>query len=244
MTEVNKIIEKALGEYGTRETPKGSNNVKYNTWYYGKPVSGSQYAWCSVFVLWCFNQAGLMHLTPFSKDNMHKKVAERAFNWLENGGEVILNPEYIKTGDVVVYNFSHVGIATSNSDDRRLMFNSVEGNTDEAGSPTGGCVMSKSRNLKDVKGIYRPRYDFKGVTEPITKNEEEKQMRYKTINDVPEWGKYSVQARIDEGVFSDETDIDLSNDMVRLMVLQDRYFKKIGLFTDTLELAEGVIKSE
>ena len=48
------IVSTALSQVGVKESPKNSNNVKYNTWYYGKPVHGSKYPWCMVFVEWCF----------------------------------------------------------------------------------------------------------------------------------------------------------------------------------------------
>ena len=48
------IVATALAEVGVKESPKNSNNVKYNTWYYGHPVHGSAYPWCMVFVQWCF----------------------------------------------------------------------------------------------------------------------------------------------------------------------------------------------
>lgn len=51
------IVDVALAEEGTRES--GTNNVKYNTWFYGHAVSGGDYAWCAVFVAWCANQAGV-----------------------------------------------------------------------------------------------------------------------------------------------------------------------------------------
>lgn len=44
----------ALSQVGVKEVPSGSNKVKYNTWYYGRVVSGSAYPWCCVFVEWCF----------------------------------------------------------------------------------------------------------------------------------------------------------------------------------------------
>lgn len=40
------------------EYPPNSNNVLYNTWYYGHPVSGENYAWCVVFIAWGFYKAG------------------------------------------------------------------------------------------------------------------------------------------------------------------------------------------
>ena len=48
------IVQTALAEVGTKEYPSGSNKVKYNTWYYGRKVSGSAYPWCMVFVSWIF----------------------------------------------------------------------------------------------------------------------------------------------------------------------------------------------
>lgn len=49
------LLEKVRGEIGVQESPANSNNVKYNTWFYGEEVSGANYAWCAVFVCWGFN---------------------------------------------------------------------------------------------------------------------------------------------------------------------------------------------
>ena len=43
MAKVNEIIDLAQSQVGTKESPSNSNNVKYNTWYYGKAVNGSSY---------------------------------------------------------------------------------------------------------------------------------------------------------------------------------------------------------
>ena len=57
------IIKIAQSEIGTKESPSNSNNVKYNTWYYGKAVSGSAYPWCAVFVSWLFRGTSLVKKT-------------------------------------------------------------------------------------------------------------------------------------------------------------------------------------
>lgn len=44
------ILNKAITYLGISENPKNSNNVIFNTDYYGKPVSGSCYSWCCTFV--------------------------------------------------------------------------------------------------------------------------------------------------------------------------------------------------
>lgn len=49
-----KLVAIAAAEKGVTEYPANSNKVKYNTWYYGSAVSGSDYPWCAVFVCWCF----------------------------------------------------------------------------------------------------------------------------------------------------------------------------------------------
>lgn len=48
------VVATALAEVGVKESPKNSNRVKYNTWFYGKEVRGASYPWCMVFVCWCF----------------------------------------------------------------------------------------------------------------------------------------------------------------------------------------------
>ena len=48
------LLRIAAAQVGVKESPANSNNVKYNTWYYGKAVSGSAYPWCCVFCVWCF----------------------------------------------------------------------------------------------------------------------------------------------------------------------------------------------
>jgi len=56
-----------IGAEGSEETPKGSNNVKYNTWYYGHSVSGKDYPWCAAFISWCAEQAGYLESGLFTR---------------------------------------------------------------------------------------------------------------------------------------------------------------------------------
>ena len=48
------VVKTALSQVGVKEKPRNSNNVKYNTWFYGRKVSGDKYPWCMVYVCWCF----------------------------------------------------------------------------------------------------------------------------------------------------------------------------------------------
>ena len=59
---VERLLSTARKELGTKEQPADSNRVKYNTAYYGREVSGGSYAWCAVFLWWCFREAGASEL--------------------------------------------------------------------------------------------------------------------------------------------------------------------------------------
>ena len=51
---------------------------------------------------------------------------------------------------------------------------------------------------------------------------EEKEMRYNTIDEVPEWAKDTIQKLIDKGGFADPKQLNLSEDMVRMFVIMER----------------------
>lgn len=52
--------------------------------------------------------------------------------------------------------------------------------------------------------------------------EEEEVKRYNTIDEVPEWGKDVIKLMIDKGVFADVKKLNLSEDMIRMFVFNDR----------------------
>lgn len=54
----NTIIKKAKSYIGTKESPRNSNNVIFNTHYYGRPVHGAAYPWCCVFLWDVFRLCG------------------------------------------------------------------------------------------------------------------------------------------------------------------------------------------
>nr|DAR29954.1 MAG TPA: N acetylmuramoyl L alanine amidase endolysin [Caudoviricetes sp.] len=52
--------------------------------------------------------------------------------------------------------------------------------------------------------------------------EEEEVKRYNTIDEVPEWGKATIQLMINKGAFADVKYLNLSEDMVRMFVFNNR----------------------
>jgi hypothetical protein len=120
----------ALSKRGTHEDPPGSNNVIFNTWYYGHPVYGSTtYPWCAVFVSWVFSHVG-RPLRYASVSEIYYEAAHR-----RNGLELVGTPE---RGDLALLDhLGHVGIFI------RVIgasFEYVSGNTGSTSEADGGTV--------------------------------------------------------------------------------------------------------
>ena len=160
---VDVLLKVARGELGVKENPANSNKVKYNDWYYGRPVSGSAYPWCSVFVTWCFYHAGMLDLAFGSLNEARKAVAEGARNWkvlAENKKQWVTSG--YQPGDVVVFDLDgngsidHVGIVELVTDQGDLFC--IEGNTAVGNDSNGGEVMRRQRSTKLIAGAFRPAY--------------------------------------------------------------------------------------
>ena len=83
---VERLLSTARKELGIKEQPADSNRVKYNTAYYGREVSGGSYAWCAVFLWWCFREAGASELYYGGGKTAHSPVLP------QGAGRVRLSP--------------------------------------------------------------------------------------------------------------------------------------------------------
>ncbi len=147
-----QIIDKAKEEIGVHESPPDSNNVKYNTWYYGHPVSGSDYPWCAVFISWLFRAEQSLCPKTASCVNM--------LSYFQQKGQLVKVPQ---AGDIVFFKYStnnrktnHVGLVVSVSDNGKII-NTIEGNTSQTSADNGGKVMQRNR-YSNIVAYARPAY--------------------------------------------------------------------------------------
>lgn len=148
--KAQKIIEKAQKEIGVKECPPNSNNVKYNTWYYGHEVSGAAYPWCAVFISWLFDGTGLVKKTASCADMLE---------WFEAHSQIVKAPA---PGDIVFFRYStnarrtnHVGLVV---DVKGNTITTIEGNTSKDSNDNGGRVMRRKRS-GNIVGYARPKYE-------------------------------------------------------------------------------------
>lgn len=172
-----KVIEIASSEIGVKESPPNSNNVKYNTWYYGREVSGGAYPWCMAFVQWCYDKAG--YTLPYKTASCSSLL-----NWYKNNKPdcVVKAP---RPGDVIIYNFGHTGIVESVSADT---ITAIEGNTAVGNDSNGGEVMRRTRSKALVTAYIRP-FDFTEEEDMTGKEIYDKLNEYLLDVELPGWAK-------------------------------------------------------
>lgn len=149
-------IEKAITEIGVHDNPLGSNNVKYNTWYYSQTVSGSGYPWCAVFVYWCYCKIGAKSRIAGVKNHAY---CPSYVEWAKQNGKVKKSP---KRGYLVMFDWNkdgeadHIGFVDEYDNNARLL-KTVEGNHDHR-------VSFVTRKYSDVM-MYIDAQGAKNVTQ-------------------------------------------------------------------------------
>lgn len=150
MATASDILNIARQEIGVTES--STNNVKYNTEYYGGEVSGTNFDWCVVFVWWVFKKANASSLFCNGKKTAYVPYVVSEYtkqNALVTDG---------KPGDLAIISFNghsadHIGIIESVEKNTIL---TIEGNT--SGS-NGEGVYRKIRKKSEVLYIFRPKYE-------------------------------------------------------------------------------------
>lgn len=213
------VVLLAATQVGISESPPNSNNVRYNTWYYGREVSGGSYPWCMVFVQWVFAQLGVALPQRTASCGALMRAAQMSGQWV--------TADY-RPGDVVIYDFpggaatDHCGIVESVTDSGVV---AIEGNTGSGSDADGGQVQRRSRAFSVIVGAVRA----KDLAEEVT---EEMEDRFNTVAGCPSWAQATVDKLVALGYLTGSSgkvddqgrpaDLDLSRDMLRILVICDR----------------------
>lgn len=132
---------------GTIRVPLGSNNVKYNTWFYGGEVHGPQFMWCAVYQSWTAAAARI----PTSIIPKNASVLGMR-DFFQARDRIFQTP---RVGDLVIFITSaterHIGFVEMLLPDGR--FTTIEGNVSHR-----VMRVNHSPSESNIFGYGRPEY--------------------------------------------------------------------------------------
>lgn len=208
MAGCEQLLRIAGGELGVRESPAGSNCVKYNTAYYGREVhdtADAKYPWCVTFIWWLFQQAGAPEL--FFGGGKTASCGT-LLNYAETHGLFVA--EKYHPGDLVFLCFhskggpEHVGLVKEVRANGDLV--TIEGNTGLGNDANGGQVQQRVRPARQTVGGYRPEYEEDG-----------KVKTYEKLKDVPEKFRPIIDQLMTAGIIQgDGSDPNGNGDVISL----------------------------
>jgi cell wall-associated NlpC family hydrolase len=153
----SKLIALAKKEIGVEEVDGTNcgprvNEYKSATWL----DSTKSWPWCAAFICWLFREVIKDDKYPFKRPQT--AGAYDFENWCKQqpSGVELKKPHKgdIEPGDIVIFNFSHIGLAIGYPDSDGYI-KTIEGNTDGAGSREGGAVLEKRRKISSIRSRIR-----------------------------------------------------------------------------------------
>lgn len=147
-----KALKIAKTQVGVKESPPGSNQVKYASVY---GVAGP---WCAMFVTWCFIHAGSKTAFRYGSRFAFVPAVVSAARSGSFGLRTIRWAD-VRPGDLVCYDWEgngvadHIGIFEGRTSS--TSFTAIEGNTALNNDSNGGEVMRRGRFVNQVQAFVR-----------------------------------------------------------------------------------------
>lgn len=154
-----KIPAIAIREIGVEEingTNCGERVNQYKAATSLPPAEG--WPWCAAYVCWVVREA--MEACGGAYTFLRPRTASawgfEGWSLAQDRSTNTRKPTNgdIKAGDIVIFTFSHIGIALS-APDADGMVTTCEGNTDGQGSREGGAVLRKRRHISKIRSRIR-----------------------------------------------------------------------------------------
>ena len=152
-TRMIALAEEQIGVSEVDGTNCGPIVDEYKAATWLDPTKG--WPWCAAFICWLVMEA--IKGEDVSFDRPQTAGAWDFENWAKKQRGVELRKPTnhdIKAGDIVIFTFSHIGLAIKDMD---LSGNiaTIEGNTNGAGSREGGAVLEKKRHVSRIRSRIR-----------------------------------------------------------------------------------------
>jgi len=162
MSLATELVKVALAEVGVEEIDGTNCGPKVNIYKAATNLPADEgWPWCAAFVCWCVRKAAFAADVPFTPTFRRPMTAVawgfEVWSRAQDNSTQTRKPagDDIKAGDIVMFTFSHIGIAVEDADPKTGTVETVEGNTDAAGSREGGGVFRKTRRLSKIRSRVR-----------------------------------------------------------------------------------------
>lgn len=157
MKLADKIVELAEKEIGVHEIDGTNCGPRVNEYKAATNLPPNEnWPWCAAFVDWLVREAMKGGTYTFKRPTTAGAWdLERWSKEQDNSTQTKRDPgSDIKAGDIVIFRFSHVGIATG-SPDKNGFVPTCEGNSNAAGSRDGGSVVARKRHISSIRTRIR-----------------------------------------------------------------------------------------
>lgn len=156
-----KLVELARIEIGTEEVDGTNTGKRVNEYKAATNLDPTEpWPWCAAFICWLVLEAmkacGIRETSTFRRPTTASAWYFEKWALAQDDTVKTKKPpgSDIKPGDIIVFTFSHIGIAISEPDEDGFVL-TIEGNTDHAGSREGGGVYQKKRHISKIRSRLR-----------------------------------------------------------------------------------------
>ena len=165
----NLLAQIAAEQIGVREEGGNNNGSKIRDYQKATDLKPASWPWCSAFVCYCIaewlDRPGVrdwLNLQASTPEEWRPKtaLAYGFLGWAKSRPKttiILHDRELARPGDIVVFDFSHVGIVESDSGHQII---TIEGNTNGRGerdSESGDGVWRKARQKTIARNFIRIR---------------------------------------------------------------------------------------
>lgn len=155
------IVTIAGGEVGVEEIDGSNCGPRVDEYKAATNLPPHEpWPWCAGFVCWVVREAmkitGTQETPTFARPKTAGAWDFENWSRAQDDSTQTKKPHCgdIKAGDIVVFTFSHIGIATSSPDNDGYV-STIEGNSNLAGSREGGAVGHHRRHLSKIRSRIR-----------------------------------------------------------------------------------------
>lgn len=170
MNPIKRLIELATHEVGTQEVGGNNRGPRIQQYQAATWLKPAPWPWCAAFICWIVREWLLsspeacerLGLKSKRKIEWWRPRTAGAFDferWARGNRIRVLGPRAIaKAGDIVVFNFSHIGLVVKDQVAPATTIETIEGNTNSKGtrdSKSGDGVWRKRRPVSSIRSLIR-----------------------------------------------------------------------------------------